>query len=99
MMDDEIQQTEDAAKREDMWRILQLAEIAARAERLGISRTDRLTSVLDIELADKHWHLRLNDWMNADDFNFAHDFVGIQNHIDRETKSFDNRFVPRFAAN
>ena len=65
MMDDEIQQTEDAAKREDMWRILQLAEIAARAERLGISRTDRLTSVLDIELADKHWHLRLNDWMNA----------------------------------
>ncbi len=99
MMDDEIQQTDDAAKHEDMWRILQLAEIAARAERLGISRTDRLTSVLDMDLADKHWHLRLNDWLNADDFNFAHDFVGIQNHIDRETKSFDNRFVPRFAAN
>ncbi len=98
-MDDEIQQTDDAAKHEDMWRILQLAEIAARAERLGISRTDRLTSVLDMDLADKHWHLRLNDWLNADDFNFAHDFVGIQNHIDRETKSFDNRFVPRFAAN
>ena len=99
MQDNERKKTENGARREDMERILKLAEIAQRAEQLGISRSDRLTTVLDIDLADKHWHLRLDAWLNADDFNFVHDFVGIQNHINRETKSFDNRFVPRYATN
>jgi hypothetical protein len=32
----------------------------------------------------------------ADDFNFAHDIVGIQNHMDRTTGKISNRFLPRF---
>lgn len=72
-------------------------KICQRAEKLGICNTSRFTAMMDIELADKHWQLRLEDWLNADNLNFAHDFVGIQGHINRITKEFAKTFVPRFA--
>ena len=40
---------------------------------------------------------RLEEFLNADDNNFIHDFVGIQLNIDRRTKEF-GYFVPRFAS-
>jgi len=76
-----------------------LARICDRAERLGIRKGSRLTATMDVNLAADHFNMKLNEWAEADDFNFAHDFVGIQNHIDRITKTFDNRFLPRFATN
>jgi hypothetical protein len=33
----------------------------------------------------------------ADDFNFAHDVLGIYRHINRETGKLDDFFVPRFS--
>lgn len=48
----------------------------------------------------KKFNMRLDEWLNADDFNFAHDFYGIVNNINRE-KGFPATdfgfFVPRFA--
>jgi len=41
--------------------------------------------------------LRLNDLLNADDFNFAHDLIGIQQHIDRRTGKLQDCFVPRYS--
>lgn len=73
------------------------SKICERAEKLGIGQGTRFTKMMDVELADKHYGMRLQDWLNADDFNFAHDFIGIQNHINRITKTFDNTFLPRFA--
>lgn len=73
-------------------------KICERAEQLGITDTSRFTAMMDIELADKHWGLRLEDWLNADNLNFAHDFVGIQSHIDRIKKQFANTWMPRFVA-
>lgn len=35
--------------------------------------------------------------LEADDFNFAHDIVGIQQHLNRETGKLENCFLPRFA--
>lgn len=40
--------------------------------------------------------LRLQEFLDADDFNFAHDFVGIHNCIDRETGRMTRHFLPRF---
>lgn len=55
--------------------------------------------MMDIESADKKFNMRLDEWLNADDFNFAHDFYGIVNNINRE-KGFPATdfgfFVPRF---
>lgn len=61
---------------------------------------NRYRKVMDIESADKKFNMRLDEWLNADDFNFAHDFYGIVNNINRE-KGFPATdfgfFVPRFA--
>ena len=72
-------------------------KICLRAEELDIGVGDRLTKMMDVELADNEWGLRLEDWLNADNLNFAHDFVGIQSHINRETKTFASTWLPRFA--
>jgi hypothetical protein len=40
--------------------------------------------------------LRLDDWLAADDFNFVHDLVGIERHLNRQTFALMD-FRPRFA--
>lgn len=42
--------------------------------------------------------LRLQDLLEADDFNFAHDVFGIDRHINRDTGKLENFFSPRFSA-
>lgn len=71
--------------------------ILDRAKAMGITWGDRITQALDIMNADDQFDLDLEDWLNADDENFAHDFIGIQNHMNRETMRCENFFVPRFA--
>lgn len=73
-------------------------KIADRAEKIGY-KGDRLSLLMDIESADGVFNLRLDDWLSADDFNFAHDLYGIMNNIVRDefpAKNF-GFFVPRFA--
>ena len=74
-------------------------KIAERAEEMGIYHGERITLLMDIENADKVFNLRLEEWLNADNFNFAHDIVGIANNIDRRNPIDFNLFVPRFANN
>lgn len=80
-------------------RFAKYVKICERAESLGITTGDRTNSLMDIESADLKFNLRLDDWLNADEFNFVYDFCGIQNHIvgdDFPATDF-NHFVPRFA--
>lgn len=42
--------------------------------------------------------LQLQKFLDADDFNFAHDLVGIVNHMDRSTGQLIRCFLPRCAA-
>lgn len=75
-------------------------KIVGRAENImgrNLSGLNRLSLLMDVELADHRFHLRLQDWLDSDDRNFAHDWVGIQKNIDRQKKLFDKTFVPRFA--
>ena len=41
--------------------------------------------------------LRLAELAAADDFNFAHDVLGIREHLNRETGQLENCFLPRFS--
>ena len=68
-----------------------------RAEDLGIMRSAFLTATMDIDLAIKHFNVDLESWLAADDENFAHDFMGIQRHVNRETLLFEDCFLPRFS--
>lgn len=81
-----------------MERQMKYVQIAERAEREGFFSGERITLLMDIESADKKFNLRLDDWLNADEFNFAHDLYGIMNNIVRDTFPATDfgLFVPRF---
>lgn len=83
----------------DKERFLMYVKVAERAEQMGIYDGERLSLLMDIENADKVFNLKMEDWLNADNFNFAHDVVGIVNNIDRRNPTDFNLFVPRFAKN
>ena len=76
---------------------LMYVKIIERADKLDVNFISRLTALMDLEFADKTFNLRLEEFLNADDNNFIHDFVGIQLNIDRRIKEF-GYFVPRFAS-
>lgn len=80
-------------------RFMQYVEVAKRAENMGLYTGERFPLLIDIEYADKAFNLRIEDWLNADDFNFAHDLIGIVNNINRNSPTDFNLFVPRFANN
>ena len=83
----------------DKERYQKYVEIAKRAEGEGLYNKERISLLMDIESADQKFHLRLDDWLNADAFNFAHDLYGITNNINRnEFPAIDfGLFIPRFA--
>lgn len=75
-----------------------ILEIVSRAEKLNLLMFDRLSLIMDLEGAYRQFNLRLEDILKADDLNFSHDIIGIQENIDRQTGNF-NSFTPRFAKN
>lgn len=82
----------------DKERFLMYVKIAERAEQMGIYHGERHALLMDIESADNAFNMRLEDWLKADNFNFAHDIVGIANNIDRSKFPAEiSRFLPRFA--
>ena len=74
-----------------------IVRIVERAECMGIARGGRFTEIMDIENANKQFNLRLEDMLAGSDFDFAHDFTGIQDTMNRETGRIECLFVPRFA--
>lgn len=76
-------------------------KIAERAEEMGIYNGERMTLMMDIGNADRAFNLRLEELLNAEDYDFAHDVIGIVNHIDRSkypvTADDFNLFIPRYA--
>lgn len=75
-----------------------ISEIAKRSEEMSIGNGNRLTRMLDLEVAHEQFNLRLEDFANAKAIDFIHDFCGIQGHVDRKNKEWvDDCFLPRFA--
>ena len=78
--------------------MLTIAKIAKRAEDKGLLMFDRMSLIMDIENAHRQFNLKLNEWLKANDLDFSHDIVGIQQNINRETKQVENCFLPRYAS-
>jgi hypothetical protein len=75
--------------------------IAKRAMGLTIARENDPYTASDVAMDVTAVHcngnpLRLESLRDADDFNFAHDILGIRRHLNRETGKLDNGFTPRF---
>jgi hypothetical protein len=73
------------------------AEIAERADKMGLLMSDRLTLAMDLDYTNRCFNLELNELLNADNSNFAHDICGIQNNFNRKTLKMENCFTPRFS--
>jgi len=74
-----------------------ISSIANRAIKQGLNlHSDKLSLVMDIEVTHEETPLRLDALLNADDFNFSHDVLGIQQNLNRDTKTMDNFFLPRY---
>ena len=80
-------------------KFLMYVKIAQRAEGMDLYKGERSTFLMDLESADNAFNLRLDDLLNADDGNFAHDIVGIVSNIDRSSFPATNfgLFVPRYS--
>lgn len=89
------------AQAKDKERHLKYAAIMVRATVLGLMQeSEAVDRMMDIESADRKFNLRLDDWLAADNFNFAHDFIGIRDNINRGNgfpATDFGFFVPRFA--
>lgn len=76
-----------------------IIKIVERADKMNLMMFDRMSLIMDLEIADNEYNLRLKDLLIADNFNFGHDIVGIQNNIDRNNSKMTEYFIPRFAEN
>lgn len=78
-----------------------IVEVAKRAERevfplLGLSQ-DRTTTLMDMSAAHKSCPLDLDALLEADAHDFAHDVMGVRQHMDRTSGVLGGSFMPRFA--
>jgi len=74
-----------------------IKRIVDRAVYLRCDYASRITMMMDLEAAVKHFNLRLEELLNAAVADFMHDVQQIGAHINRATKTFDLYFGPRFA--
>jgi hypothetical protein len=74
--------------------------IALRASRTEIGFDYSLNNIqMDITATHANGNpLKLNEFLNADDENFAHDIFGIRRHLNRNTGQLENCFLPRYSA-
>lgn len=66
-------------------------------EKMKVNYKDKLSMMMDIDATNENCPLKLQELLNADDFNFYHDLIGIGNNLNRKTKKLENCFLPRFA--
>ena len=74
-----------------------IEDIVDRAEKNGLLKFNRISLLMDLDCVNNNIGLRLKNFLNADDFNFAHDIYGIQTNLNRETEELENFLLPRFA--
>lgn len=79
-----------------------IIQILDRAQELGFidDADDWCESQMDLEATNANGcPMDFKRWLEADDFNFKHDFYGIYNHLNRRTGKLMDFFLPRFAKN
>ena len=74
-----------------------IQKIVERAwEKLEVNYATKLDMLMDISKVHENYPLKLEELLEADNFNFFHDIIGIGNNICRKTGKLDNCFLPRY---
>lgn len=77
--------------------IQDIAKRACAIEHRVFGRGDMLRWLMDLSAAHTSVPLRLQELLEADDSNFAHDAFGIRRHLNRDTGQLEGCFTPRYA--
>lgn len=78
--------------------IILISKILDRADQLGLLIQPRDEHMMDLEACHASGcPMEFQRFLDADDFNFTHDFCGIYRHINRKTGKLENMFHPRTA--
>lgn len=72
-----------------------IKKITERAEKSNLLMFDKLSLMMDLDCINQLIGLDFQKLLNANNFNFRHDIVGIQNNINRQKIKLENLFVPR----
>lgn len=88
-------------------RVVLINQIIDRAAELGIMYGSQLDHTMDIDYAVQVFDIDLEAWLDSNDTDFMHDYVGIYRNINRNAISLKHAasqndfgtFVPRFARN
>jgi hypothetical protein len=84
--------------RDDIDTIAKIVRRAWGIPWLRKSYASRMDMQMDVSAVHANGNpLRLEDLLNADEFNFAHDMSGICNCLDRNTGKLTRNFSPRFS--
>lgn len=85
---------------EDKVRVEQIVERTAKlAEEVGIETINKTD--LEMDLIATHANgcpMQFQRLLDADNFDFVHDVLGIREHLNRRTGRLEHHFLPRFAA-
>lgn len=65
-------------------------------EKMKSNYRDKLSMTMDIDATNENYPLKLQELLEAEDFNFYHDLIGIGNNLNRKTKKLENCFLPRY---
>jgi hypothetical protein len=85
--------------KQDMTIIIKIAKRAVAMAKKAKIAYEFIDCDMDITACHANGNpLKLQELLDADDFNFAHDVFGIRRHIDRQTGQLTGCFVPRFSA-
>ena len=75
-----------------------ISKITKRAiAELDFSPSQHMDLMMDIEFAHEENPIEIDQLLEADIGNFAHDIYGIYKNFNRTTKRMDNCFLPRHA--
>lgn len=72
-----------------------ITKILTRASKEGLFKMSRSDHRLDLLVATVNVGLDLQRLLGADDLTFAHDFLGIYRHLDRDKLEFMDCWLPR----
>jgi len=88
-----------ATNSEDMELEAKIAKRAVVMAKKFNVQYDQMTVIMDIDACHNNGNpLKLQELLEADDFNFGHDVFGIRQHINRTNGKLKNCFVPRYSS-
>jgi hypothetical protein len=72
-------------------------QVALRAQKMLHYQRELMLIEMDITYCNEDIPLDLQKFLDAPDFDFMHDVVGIANHINHDTLKMEHCFLPRCA--